>query len=285
MANPATGLVSGQFISVQKFHAAKLLTDTAEATTYDTPLDFGKILRQVQITPTNNSVNAHADGQVIDTAVNTSEYEMTIETAALPLEYIAFLLGHTYENGMMVSSKDDIAPFFAIMYQSDKRNGKARYHKFYKVQFQEPEQTNKTKEENVEFAYPTIKATAIYRLSDGRAYAYGDDEDENFDASTFYDSVDGLPSPSLTVTPVSLTLDSGNSFTSTVAVTQNGTGTISATSDNADITFSISGNTITVNGTNNLTAVTTGTLTVTVASDGTYSAQTKTVAVTVAAGV
>ena len=275
MANPATGQTSGQFISVQKFHAAKLLTDSATGTTYDTPLDFGKILRQVQIAPTNSSVDAYADGQSIDTAVNTAKFELTIETAALPLEYIAFLLG----------SKDDVAPYFAIMYQSDKRNGKARYQKFYKVQFQEPEQTNKTAEENIEFQFPTMKATAIYRLSDGRAYAYGDDEDANFDASTWYASADDLSSPDLTVTPNSLTLDNSNSFTSTVTVTQNGTGTISATSDNADITFSISGNTITVNGTNNLTAVTTGTLTVTVASDGTYSAQTKTVAVTVAAGV
>ena len=190
MANPATGQTSGQFISVQKFHAAKLIDDNATATTYDAPLDFGKILRQVQIAPTNNSVDAYADGQSIDTAVNTAKFELTIETAALPLEYVAFLLGHKYENGTMITSKDDQAPYFAIMYQSDKRNGNARYHKFYKVQFQEPETTNKTKEENIEFAYPSIKATAIYRLSDGRAYAYGDDEDENFDASTWYTAVD-----------------------------------------------------------------------------------------------
>ena len=195
MATPATGLVSGQFISVQKFHAAKLLTDTATATTYDTPLDFGKILRQVQVAPTNNSVDAYADGQSIDTAVNTAKFELTIETAALPLEYVAFLLGHTYSDGTMFTSKDDVAPYFAIMYQSDKRNGKARYHKFYKVQFQEPETTNKTKEENIEFNYPTIKATAIYRLSDGRAYAYGDDEDPDFNASTWYGAVDPTPGP------------------------------------------------------------------------------------------
>ena len=285
MANPATGQTSGQFISVQKFHAAKLLTDSATGTTYDTPLDFGKILRQVQIAPTNSSVNAYADGQSIDTAVNTAEFELTIETAALPLEYIAFLLGHTYENGTMITSKDDVAPYFAIMYQSDKRNGKARYQKFYKVQFQEPEQTNKTAEENIEFQFPTMKATAIYRLSDGRAYAYGDDEDANFDASTWYTAVDLLTSPNLTVSPASLTLDSSNSFTDTVTVTQDGTGAISATSDNTDITASVSGNTITITGTNTLTSATTGTVTVSVASDGTYSGQTKTVAVTVAAGV
>lgn len=195
MSNPTSNLTSSQFISVQKFHAAELLTDTLTGTTYGTPLNLGKILRQVQIKPTNNTVQAYADGVSIDSAVTTSKYALTVETAALPLEYTAWLLGHSYENGVMKVSKDDVAPFFAIMFQSDKSNGKARYVKFYKVQFQEPEQTNKTKEENLEYQYPTLTATAIYRLSDGLADAYADDEDTSFDSSTWYTSVDPAENP------------------------------------------------------------------------------------------
>lgn len=188
-ANPTTGLASAQFISVQKAHLAELTSDTTTATTYGTPLDLGKILRRVKVTPTNSTVNAYADGQSIDTAVNTAKFELEIETAALPLEYIAWMLGHSYDNGTMSVSKDDVAPHFAFMFQSDKRNGKARYSKFYKMQFQEPETENKTKEENVEFQYPTLKATAIYRLSDGKAYAYGDEEDSSFVATNWYTTV------------------------------------------------------------------------------------------------
>lgn len=90
----------------------------------------------------------------------------------------------------MIANKDDVAPYFAVMFQSDKRNGKARYSKFYKVQFSEPTQTGKTKEENLEYQYPNLTAKAIYRLSDGNVYAYGDDEDENFSAANWYMSVD-----------------------------------------------------------------------------------------------
>ena len=190
MSKPVSKKTSAQFISIQKMHVAKLLTDTAEGTTYDTPVDFGKILRQVDINPTNNTVEAYADGQTIDTANNTSSYELQFETAALPLEYYAYLLGHGYENGKMTANKDDVAPYFAVMFQSDKRNGKARYSKFYKVQFSEPTQTGKTKEENLEYQYPNLTAKAIYRLSDGNVYAYGDDEDENFSAENWYTSVD-----------------------------------------------------------------------------------------------
>ena len=190
-ANPTTGLKSAQFISVQKLHLAEITSETAATTTYTTPVDFGKVLRRVKITPQNSTVEAYADGQSIDTAVNTAKFELEVETAALPLEYVAWLLGHSYSAGTMTTSKDDVAPYFAMMFQSDKRNGKARFSKFYKVQFQEPETENKTKEENIEFQYPVLKATAIYRISDGKAYAYADEEDSSFTgAASWYSAVD-----------------------------------------------------------------------------------------------
>ena len=189
-SNPTTGLKSAQFISVQKLHLAEITSETATTTTYGTPVDFGKVLRRVKITPQNSTVEAYADGQSIDTAVNTAKFELEVETAALPLEYVAWLLGHDYNAGTMTTSKDDVAPYFAMMFQSDKRNGKARFSKFYKVQFQEPETENKTKEENIEFQYPVLKATAIYRISDGKAYAYADEEDSSFTgAANWYSAV------------------------------------------------------------------------------------------------
>lgn len=193
MAAPTSRKSSGQFISIQKLHVAKMLTDVAgSGATYETPIDFGKVLRQLDISPSNSTVEAYADGQTIDTANNTASYELTFETAALPLEYLAYLLGHSYSGGKMTANKDDVAPYFALMFQSDKRNGKARYIRFYKVQFSEPTSTGKTKEENIEFQMPTITAKAIYRLSDGNSYTYADDEeDASIDADAWYASVDG----------------------------------------------------------------------------------------------
>ena len=179
-ANPTTGLLSAQFISVQKLHLAEMTSDTSTTTTYGTPVDFGKVLRNVKVTPSNNTAEAYADGQVIDTAADTAKFDLEIETAALPLEYIAWLLGHSYSAGVMTVKKEDIAPYFGMAYQADKRNGKARFCKFLKIQFQEPDTENKTKEEQIEFLYPILKATAVYRISDGKAYEYADEEDTSF---------------------------------------------------------------------------------------------------------
>ena len=184
-AKPASRMSSGQFINIQKLHVAKLLTDTAGGTaTYEEPIDLGKVLRSIDINPSNSSADLYADGQSIDTASNTASYALTFETAALPLEYVAYLLGHSCENGVMVAGKDDIPPYFAVMFQADKRNGGTRFMKFYKVQFAEPAVKGATKEENISYQTPTLTAKAIYRLSDGNTYTYADSEGTGFDELT-----------------------------------------------------------------------------------------------------
>ena len=108
------------------------------------------------------------------------------------LEYEAYLFGHSIENGVMTAAKDDVPPYFAVMFQADKRNGKTRFTKFYKVQFTEPSQSGNTKEENIKYDTPTITAKAIYRLSDGRSYTKADEESTGFAADTaasWYQSV------------------------------------------------------------------------------------------------
>ena len=184
-AKPASRMSSGQFINIQKLHVAKLLTDTAGGTaTYEEPIDLGKVLRSIDINPSNSSADLYADGQSIDTASNTASYALTFETAALPLEYVAYLLGHSCENGVMVAGKDDIPPYFAVMFQADKRNGGTRFMKFYKVQFAEPAVKGATKEENISYQTPTLTAKAIYRLSDGNTYTYADSEGTGFEELT-----------------------------------------------------------------------------------------------------
>ena len=190
---PASNLASGQFINVQRLHIAKLLTDPANGTaTYEKPIDLGKVLRKVDIKPKTSEAEIYADGQAIDAATNPASYDLTFDTAALPLEYEAYLFGHTIANGVMAAAKDDVPPYFAVMFQADKRNGKARFTKFYKVQFTEPSESGNTKEESIKYDTPTISAKAIYRLSDGRSYTKADEEATGFAADTaanWYQSV------------------------------------------------------------------------------------------------
>ena len=192
-----SGITNSPFIGVDNFHIAKLLTDPVNGkATYDDIISF-PWLRSVSIEPQSDEATLYADNQAVDTANVTSKYSLTIDTATLPLEYKALLLGHTIENGVMTVTSEDNAPYFAIMFETTKRNGKKRYVKFLKVQFSEPSETAQTKEEGVTYNTPSMTAVAIYR-NDKKVLLQADEEADGYQAATgenWYTSVDETIAP------------------------------------------------------------------------------------------
>ena len=171
-----SNIINSPFIGLQGFHVAKLIDDPSGGTaTYEETIAIPHI-QGVQIKATNSSVSLYADNQSIDSANVTSEYELTFNIASLPLEYKALLLGHEIKDGVITASKDDVVPYFAVMFESTKRNGKKRFCKFLKVQFSEPDENPKTKEASIAYNTPTLSAKVIYRTSDGAAYKQADEE-------------------------------------------------------------------------------------------------------------
>ena len=189
----ASGITNSPFIGVDNFHIAKLLTDPVEGkATYDEILSF-PWLRSVGIEPQSDDATLYADNQAVDTANVTSKYNLTIDTATLPLEYKALLLGHSIENGVMTVTSEDTAPYFAVMFETTKRNGKKRFVKFLKVQFSEPSETAQTKEEGISYNTPSMSAVAIYR-NDKKVLLQADEEADGYTAAIgegWYTSVDG----------------------------------------------------------------------------------------------
>lgn len=181
-----SGITNSPIIGINNFHVAKMLTDVSGSTpTYEDPISI-PWLRKVEIKPQNNSVQLYADNQSVATSNVMANYQLTIEMAGVPLEYKALLLGHNYDNttGIMTVNKEDAAPYFEIMFESTKQNGKKRFVKFTKVQFSEPDESNSTKEENITYSSPSMTATAIYRTSDGVALKQADEEASGYVAST-----------------------------------------------------------------------------------------------------
>ena len=188
-----SGIINSPFIGVDNFHIAKMLTDPADGSgaAYDEILSF-PWLRSVGIEPQTDEATLYADNQAVDTADATAKYSLTIDTATLPLEYKALLLGHSISGGVMTVSSEDSAPYFAVMFETTKRNGKKRYVKFLKVRFSEPSETAQTKEEGITYNTPSMTATAIFR-SDKKAIYQADEEADGYAASVganWYTSVD-----------------------------------------------------------------------------------------------
>lgn len=203
MADTATtvpsGLTSSPFVGVKNCHVAKLLTDEdGKTATYDKAISV-PWLRQVQIKPKNSQATLYADNMAVAVATATTSYDLTVEMGNIPLEYKALLLGHKYENGKVTVNRDDAAPYFALMFESTKQNGKSRFVRFTKVQFTEPDETSKTKEESISYNTPTMTAQAIYRTSDGVSLEQADEDATGYTDTTgknWYTELSGTVTPS-----------------------------------------------------------------------------------------
>ncbi|BAL83524.1 putative phage major tail protein [Selenomonas ruminantium subsp. lactilytica TAM6421] len=181
MTTTKSGLTNAAFIGVHNFHIAELISDEAgKAPVYGESIYIPR-LREISVKPTVDNATLYADNGACETATAISDYKLTIATASLPLEYRAKLLGHKLdENGVMQNGANDSAPYFAVMFESDKSNGKRRFVRLTKVKFSEPSDDFKTKEEKINYNTPSMEATAIYRESDKVALEQLDEEMETF---------------------------------------------------------------------------------------------------------
>lgn len=67
------------------------------------------------------------------------------------------------QNGVLISSDTDIAPYVAIGFRAMKANGKYRYFWLYKVKFAVPSTNLATKGDSISFQTPTIEGSVVRR--------------------------------------------------------------------------------------------------------------------------
>ena len=285
-------------IGLSNFHYAPLVKDDDTGFQYQKPTHVPNIVTAT-LEKTTNSTTYYADNKPIETANTFAGTKVTIEMADVPLKDQAVLLGHTYENGILKRNANDKAPYVAILFESKLADGTIQYVKAFKGKFKIPKGEYATEKDNAEFKATTLEADFIVRAYDGEDdwITYSDSANEETINNWYEYVVDSATTVTPTVTPTeetpaaanlsvsptTLTLNSENSYSGTVTVTRSGNGTISATSSNEAVSYSISDTTITVTGNNvGLTEDISATLTVNVAADGTsYASDTASVSVTI----
>lgn len=134
-------------------------------TTEDTP-EVLPVYSAVKKAPGVMSVNINANGSIetlfaddgaMETAATTGSIEVEIQKNALTSENKADLLGHTIDaNGGVVYADSDVPPWVAIGFRTLKSNGTYRYVWMYKGKFSEPEDSNETKGDGINFQTDTI---------------------------------------------------------------------------------------------------------------------------------
>lgn len=131
-------------------------------------------IMSLNINPNASLETAFFDDGPGDTAGTLGKIEVEIQKNSLDTEVKADLLGHTIDtNGGLVSASNDTAPWVAIGFRTLKSNGTYRYIWLYKGRFTDPEDSNETKGESINFQSDTINgqfAALIYPVTvDGEA--------------------------------------------------------------------------------------------------------------------
>lgn len=210
-------------VGLKNLYYALLDTDPVGGTpTYQAPVRIVGAIK-ANINPNAASETLFADDGPMETATALGKIELELETADLPLDVQAVLLGHTRAGGVLYRKAEDIPPWVAIGFKSMKSNGKYRFVWLVKGKFLVPELNHETKKEGITFQTPTIKGVFAKRDSDDVWIKQTDEDDADYTASigaNWFTTVEGTPDTTPpTVTTNILDGDTGVSLSTTVVFT------------------------------------------------------------------
>lgn len=179
-------VIHSALIGLKDLHYAIMNEDE----TYAAPVKMAPVIN-AKVTPSVNTETLYADDGPAETAVAMGEIQVELETADLPLEVQAALLGHTLDaaTGVMTKKSTDTAPYIALGFKSQKANGKYRFVWLLKGKCAPQEEEYATKEDQISYNTPKIKASFVKRNTDD-VWQYVADEDSGFDgAATWFTTV------------------------------------------------------------------------------------------------
>ena len=244
-----------EFRGVRGLVAAEVLTD--DDTDGYTTDDVFAIAGVAEIAKTTDSSSeAHYYDNIPAVVItNVSNDEVTISVSAIPLDVLAKITGQNYDDatGSLIEGPRDVK-YFAIGYKTKKTNGDEVYVWRYKGTFNVPDQTNTTENDSTdangqEIVYTGISTTHKFAKTGKGSKALVVDVAKNLaNVNSFFDVV---TTPDTLAAKVERTLSITQATDTVVTVTRGGVALTSSSKiyDGDILTISVTGGTITVNGT------------------------------------
>lgn len=160
-------------INVKNLVMALLLTDTAEGSTYGNVESISPAM-QVQLTPSLSSGTLHGDGVQQENIAKLNGIAMVMDVNKVKIETRAKMLGHTYENGVLIEKAGDEAPYIAVGYMVEGTNKCNEYVWLLKGRAQPFNSTVQQSTDNINFSTDSININFIPRDCDGALRYFAD---------------------------------------------------------------------------------------------------------------
>lgn len=163
-------------IGLKDIHIAVLTKDDNEGVTYEVPTKLERSI-SAKISPKTSSEKFYSDDSVEEVVNAFDSIDVEIELNQLSIASRALLQGAKVVKGVLVETKNDVAPVLALGFKSKKSNKKYRYVWLYKGSFELTEDEYATEEDKANGKTAKLKGTFYARENDG-AYRLMADEDE-----------------------------------------------------------------------------------------------------------
>jgi len=150
-------------IGLDKLFYAKITEDELGNETYGTPTQLAKAMK-ADLTIELAEASLFADDGEAENVKAFKSGKLSLGIDDIGMEAAKDLTGASVDNnGVLISTENDLAPYVAIGFRALKSNGKYRYFWLYRVKFAAPSTNLQTKGDSITFQTPTIEGTVMRR--------------------------------------------------------------------------------------------------------------------------
>lgn len=150
-------------IGLDQLYYSKITEGANGDETFATPVQLAKAI-SAGITVDVNEATLFADDAEAESVKAFKSGKLTLGVDDIGVTAAQDLTGAAIDdNGVLVASTEDQAPYVAIGFRALKANGKYRYFWLYRVKFAVPSTNLATKGDSIAFQTPTIEGTIMRR--------------------------------------------------------------------------------------------------------------------------
>ena len=131
--------------------------------TYGTPQKLAKAI-SAELSVEIAEAILYADDAAAESIKSFKNGKLTLGIDDIGVDKAQLLTGAGVDdNGVLVSTSEDLPPYVAVGFRAQKSNGKYRYFWLFKVQFGIPSVSLQTKGDSISFQTPSIEGTIVRR--------------------------------------------------------------------------------------------------------------------------
>lgn len=150
-------------IGLDSLYYAKITESAAGSETYSTPAVLSKAMKADLSVELAEAI-LYADDAASEVVKAFKSGKLSLGVDDIGIEKARDLTGASVDdNGVLVSTGEDIGSPVAVGFRALKSNGKYRYFWLYRVQFGIPATNLQTKGDSISFQTPTIEGTVMRR--------------------------------------------------------------------------------------------------------------------------